>query len=147
MIRILAPLSVALFPLSMAWAAGGFAPQAGAPAMELPLKKPVIAAGYAPGHDCELRVDESMGSVNLEGFAYADHPANGSYELTVRQGSGSQIVQGGPFSAYPGGSEPLSSVALGTSGGYSATLTVHWAEGGAPCTKSIGGGSRFPSFF
>ncbi|XSG81415.1 MAG: curli-like amyloid fiber formation chaperone CsgH [Methyloligella sp. ZOD6] len=146
MIRILAPLSVALLPLSMAWAAGGFAETAGAPSMELPLPKPSAKTGYAPGRECELRIGERMGTVTLEGFAYADRPAGGSYELTVRQGSGSQIVQGGEFSAYPGESEPLSTVAIGSSDGFSATLTVHWASGGAPCTKSIGNsGGGFPS--
>ncbi|MFD0986959.1 curli-like amyloid fiber formation chaperone CsgH [Methyloligella solikamskensis] len=146
MIRILAPLSVALIPLSMVWAASGSAAPAGAPTMELPLQKPAMPVGYAPSHSCEIRVNESWGTVNLEGFAYADHHANGSYELKVRQGSGSQIIQGGEFSAYPGGSEPLSTVAIGGSGDYSAVLTVRWADGSEPCTKSIGTGGWLPSF-
>ncbi len=147
MIRILAPLSVALIPMSLIWAASGSAAPAGAPAMELPLQKPAMPVGYAPSHNCDIRVGESGGMVNLEGFAFADRPANGSYELTVRQGSGSQIVQGGEFSAYPGEEEPLSTVSIGGSGDFSATLTVRWADGGAPCTKSIGdGGGWLPRF-
>ena len=145
MIRILAPLSAVLFPLSMAWAAG--AAPAAAPAMELPLQQPAKPVGYAPSHNCELRVEDRRGMVSLEGFAFADRPANGSYELKVRQGSGSQIVQGGDFSAYPGQEEPLSTVSIGGSGDYSATLTVRWADGGEPCTKSIGdGGGWLPRF-
>ena len=85
---------------------------------------------------CELRVERSGGSIVIEGLAFADAPASGSYEMLVWQkgGGSSRIVQSGEFSLEPGAPGSLGIVSLSTSGGaYSGELTVHWDDGAVDC--------------
>ena len=133
MSRIVFTSLAALLPLSFAWgaASGG----------ELPSGS--YAAANARGPSCDIRVAHEGGSLVLEGLVVAAAPASGSYEFRISQGGqagGSNIRQGGDFTAAPGIDGSLGMVSLPGQGGYAATLIVHWHNGAPDCTRHVGTG-------
>jgi hypothetical protein len=124
-------LATALLPLTFAWSAvaGGDLPS------------PTLGEGPS----CDLRVAHDGGGLVLEGLVFASAPVSGSYELTISQGGtagGSNIRQGGDFTVAPGTDGSLGVVSLPASGGYAATLIVHWHDGAPDCTRHVGNGRR-----
>lgn len=122
--------------------------------------KAIVAAGLLPGAAvlaatgagssgaeagsvrCEIQVSGSGSGVTLEGVVYAKSEIAGSYQLRVSQsgsGGGSNINQGGGFSAGPGGPSHLGTVMLGGGGSYTASLKVTWDGGSTACSERVSG--------
>jgi hypothetical protein len=121
--HIVTSFAAALLPLGLAWgaAAGG--------------SLPADATGKPPS--CNIRVGYQGGSVVLEPRVFVAGPVSGVYEMRVAQAGANRadIHQSGDFAMAPGmeGSLGIVSLSVG-SGGYVATLTVHWGGDGTNCT-------------
>jgi len=74
---------------------------------------PALAAPARNEARCELRVERAGGGVALTALAHADAPVSGRYALRV-SGAGTDIRQGGSFSAAPGRPATLGTVSLGS---------------------------------
>jgi hypothetical protein len=123
--HIVTSFAAALLPLGLAWgaAAGGSLPSGPADA------------------SCDIRVGYQGGSVVLEPLVFAAGPVSGVYEMRVAQAGANRadIHQTGDFAIAPGMDGSLGVVSLSVgSGGYVATLTVHWDGGGTDCTAHAG---------
>lgn len=117
---IVTSFAAALLPLGLAWgaAAGGSLPADSA------------------GASCDIRVAYRGGSVVLEPRVLAAVPVSGVYDMRISQSgaNSADIRQGGDFAIAPGTEGSLGVVSLSVgSGGYAATLTVHWDGGAADC--------------
>jgi CsgH protein len=106
-----------------------------------------IGAGQAGSTDgpvrCEIQTTSANGMIVLEGVVRADAGVSGSYQFRVVGGGhagGSNISQGGDFTAGPGGAVTLGKVMLGGSGAvYDASLTVTSNGVTVECTEHVGG--------
>jgi hypothetical protein len=90
----------------------------------------------ADGLSCELKVAKRGGAKILEAFVMASSPVAGSYRISATpMTGGADIDQSGAFSAKPGGSVSLGSMALASAATrYSAVLTVKGIDGTVACT-------------
>ncbi|MGX5830120.1 curli-like amyloid fiber formation chaperone CsgH [Mesorhizobium sp. 43Arga] len=92
---------------------------------------------------CEIRVTPQGGMVSLEALAHADRNVTGIYSLHVEsagQTGGTNIVQGGAFSAANGKPAKLSAVTLEAKGAvYDATLEVTVDGKNISCAERVGG--------
>src|SRR5690349_20635298 len=77
---------------------------------------------------CEIRATPEGGMVSLEALAQADREVRGTYSFHVEsagRSGGTNIEQGGPFSAAPGKPAALGTIALDAQGAvYDARLEV-----------------------
>lgn len=87
---------------------------------------------------CTIETSRSGGMTVLQGVASADKAVDGSYQFKVT-GSGTNIQQGGGFSAGPGGDAALNQVMLGGNGTYTARLTLAANGATATCERRISG--------
>lgn len=91
---------------------------------------------------CEIVTETSGGMVTLQGVVHAEAPLSGSYTFRVESaggGGGSNIRQGGSFSAAPGQPAKLGKVTLGGGGAvYDATLGVDTNAGRFTCHERAG---------
>lgn len=91
---------------------------------------------------CEIVTETSGGMITLQGVVHADTPLSGSYTFRVESaggGGGSNIRQGGSFSAAPGQPAKLGRVMLGGGGAvYDATLGVDTNVGRFTCHERAG---------
>jgi len=91
---------------------------------------------------CEIVTETSGGMITLQGVVHADTPLSGSYTFRVESaggGGGSNIRQGGSFSAAPGQPAKLGRVMLGGGGAvYDATLGVDTNAGRFTCHERAG---------
>lgn len=94
---------------------------------------PAAAAG---GLRCDIRTTASGGMIALDSVALTDAAANGSYSFRV-VGGGTDIEQGGDFSAAPGKATPLGQVMVGK-GKYKVDLTLTSKGKSIACSKRIG---------
>ena len=78
---------------------------------------------YAP-LACTLDVEQNGRLVAFQGHVQANEPVSGTYSLTL-SGGGTNIRQGGPFSARPGETVTLGQANLsGTPDRYDAELSI-----------------------
>ena len=91
---------------------------------------------------CKIEVQQSGGSVQLQGVVYAAKAASGTYELEViKSGGGGQsnISQDGEFEAAAGVPAKLGVVQLGgDAGSYHATLKLMANGTEVSCEKTAG---------
>ncbi|UVK41990.1 hypothetical protein BPNPMPFG_003615 [Mesorhizobium sp. AR07] len=92
---------------------------------------------------CEIRATPESGMVSLEALAHANRNLSGTYsfhvESTGRSG-GTNIEQGGAFSAAPGKPATLSAVTLDAKAAvYDAKLEVTVDGKSVGCTERVGG--------
>ncbi len=102
------------------------------------------AASTSDGIRCELKVGKRSGMTTLEGIVAAPTAISGSYRISVTSaggsGSGSDVDQSGAFSAKAGQSVSLGMVSMGgSSGKYTADLTVTWNSGSTHCVEHLDG--------
>ncbi len=101
-------------------------------------------SGHAHSNEtrCEIVTETSGGMITLQGVVHADTPLSGSYTFRVESaggGGGSNIRQGGSFSAAPGQPAKLGRVMLGGGGAvYDATLGVDTNAGRFTCHERAG---------
>jgi hypothetical protein len=92
---------------------------------------------------CEIRVTPEGGMVSLEALAYADRNVIGTYSFHVEsagRAGGTNIEQGGAFSAAPGRPATLGAVTLDAKGAiYDAKLEVTVDGKSISCADRIGG--------
>jgi hypothetical protein len=91
---------------------------------------------------CEIEATQQGPMVSLAGLVYADAPLAGSYSFEVESaggGGGSNISQGGNFSAGPGEPAMLGRVSLGGNSVYDATLEVTADGLTVECEERVGG--------
>lgn len=91
---------------------------------------------------CEIRATPEGNMVSLEALAYADRNVSGTYSFHVEsagQTGGSNIEQGGAFSAAPGKPATLSAVTLDAKGAdYDARLEVSVGGKSIVCAERVG---------
>ena len=89
---------------------------------------------------CEIETVNQGSMVSLAGLVHADAPLGGSYRFRVASaGGGTNISQGGNFSAGPGEPAILGRVSLGGNSIYDATLEVTADGMTVECEERIGG--------
>jgi curli production assembly/transport CsgH protein len=92
---------------------------------------------------CEIRVMPEGDMVSLEALAHADRNVSGTYSFHVEstgQTGGTNIEQGGAFSAAPGSPATLGAVTLDPKGAvYDARLEVTVDGKSIGCADQIGG--------
>jgi hypothetical protein len=91
---------------------------------------------------CEIEATLEGPMVSLAALVYADAPLGGSYRFNVESaggGGGSNISQGGNFSAGPDAPAILGRVNLGGNSIYDATLEVTADGLTVECEERIGG--------
>lgn len=91
---------------------------------------------------CEIETTSQGSMVSLAGLVHADAPLGGSYRFRVASaggGGGTNISQGGNFSASPGEPAILGRVSLGGNSIYDATLEVTADGMTVECEERIGG--------
>jgi CsgH protein len=92
---------------------------------------------------CEIHASSAGGMVSLEGVVLADVEVSGSYRFRVASAGGaggSNIQQGGDFTAGPGGAVTLGEVMLGGQGAvYDATLEINSGGASVKCAERVGG--------
>ncbi|MEP6563526.1 MAG: curli-like amyloid fiber formation chaperone CsgH [Mesorhizobium sp.] len=92
---------------------------------------------------CEIRATPGSGMVSLEALAHADKSVSGTYSFHVEsagQTGGTNIEQGGAFSAAPGRPATLGIVTLDAKGGiYNAKLEVTVGGKSIACAERVGG--------
>jgi hypothetical protein len=91
---------------------------------------------------CEIEATEQGSMVSLAAVVHSDAPLGGSYRFKVESaggGGGSNISQGGNFSAGPGAPAMLGRVSLGGNSIYDATLEVTADGLIVECDERIGG--------
>ncbi len=92
---------------------------------------------------CEIHFTPDGDMVSLEALAYADRKVSGTYSFHVEsagQTGGTNIEQGGAFSAAPGRPATLGAVTLDAKGAvYDASLEVTVDGKSIGCTDRIGG--------
>jgi carbon monoxide dehydrogenase subunit G len=108
-----------------------------------------IAAGAtsveaaSDGVSCEVQIKTGSGSVSLEGIVRSDTSIDGTYQLVVTRSGGSggsNIDQGGEFSAAAGEDTSLGTVMLsGIGGTYVAKLKVKWNGSSTVCREKVSG--------
>ena len=128
MSNVMAPLAFWLLPLSIGWGSTVMANANGAEAVH---ENPIATLPA-----CEIRVDQSVESIVLEGLVFAAADLSGFYRMQVRQNGlgSSRISQSGDFKVLAGAPGTLGIVSLAKSAGdYFATLTVSWDDGTADC--------------
>jgi hypothetical protein len=95
-----------------------------------------------PYPSCDIRIAYEGANIVLESLVLTPVPVSGVYEMHISQGgyaSQSDIRQSGDFSIAPSADGLLGIFSLSRrSGGYVATLTVHWDDGTPDCTRQIG---------
>lgn len=105
-----------------------------------------VPTDYDGGPSCDIRIAYEGSSIVLEGLVFAPLPVSGVYEMQISQGGyagQSNIQQSGDFETAPGADGSLGIVSLSrNSGGYVATLTVHWDDGTPDCTRQVGTGRQ-----
>ncbi len=91
---------------------------------------------------CEIETVKQGAMVSLAGMVHADAPLGGSYRFKVASaggGGGTNISQGGNFSAGPGAPATLGRVSLGGNSIYDATLEVTADGVTVACEERVGG--------
>jgi hypothetical protein len=92
---------------------------------------------------CEIRVTPEGGMVSLEALAHTDTNLSGTYSFHVESAGrtgGTNIEQGGAFSAAPGRPATLGTVTLDAKGGiYDAKLEVTVGGKSIGCAERVGG--------
>jgi hypothetical protein len=91
---------------------------------------------------CEIEATRQGPMVSIAGLVHADAPLAGSYRFKVASaggGGGSNISQGGNFSAGPGVPAMLGRVSLGGNSIYDATLEVAADGLTVECEERVGG--------
>ena len=91
---------------------------------------------------CEIRATPQGGMVSLEALAHADRKVSGTYSFHVESAGrtgGTNIEQGGAFSAAPGKPATLGVVTLGAKGAvYDAKLEVTVGGESIGCAERVG---------
>lgn len=92
---------------------------------------------------CEIRVTPEGGMVSLEALAHADTKVSGTYSFHVESAGrtgGTNIEQGGAFSAAHGKPATLGTVTLDAKGAvYDARLEVTVDGKSVSCAERVGG--------
>ncbi|MFB9981582.1 curli-like amyloid fiber formation chaperone CsgH [Mesorhizobium kowhaii] len=92
---------------------------------------------------CEIRATPDGGMVSLEAFAHTDTNVSGTYSFHVESAGrtgGTNIEQGGPFSAAPGKPAALGAVTLDAMGAvFDARLEITVDGKRIGCTERVGG--------
>jgi hypothetical protein len=91
---------------------------------------------------CEIETVMQGPMVSLTGLVHADASLGGSYSFKVRSaggGGGTNISQGGGFSAGPAAPAMLGQVSLSGNSIYDATLEVSANGHTVECEKRVGG--------
>ena len=92
---------------------------------------------------CEIRATPESGMVSLEALAHADRNVSGTYSFHVEsagRSGGTNIEQGGAFSAAPGKPATLGVVTLGAKGAvYDARLEMTVDGKSIGCAERVGG--------
>ena len=92
---------------------------------------------------CEIRATPEGSMVLLEALAHADRNVSGTYSFHVESTGhtgGTNIEQGGAFSAAPGRATALGAVTLDAKGAvYDATLEVTVDGKSISCAEQVGG--------
>src|SRR5690606_4539177 len=92
---------------------------------------------------CEIKSASMNGMISLEAVIRSDVAAFGSYRFRVAGaggGGGTNIQQGGNFSATPGAPVTLGRVMVGNTGGaYDAILEISADGETATCSERVGG--------
>ncbi|WP_143748421.1 curli-like amyloid fiber formation chaperone CsgH [Mesorhizobium carmichaelinearum] len=92
---------------------------------------------------CEIRTTPESSMVTLEALAHAHRNVSGTYSFHVEgagRSGGTNIVQGGAFSAAPGKPATLGAVTLDANGAvYDAKLEVTVDGKSVGCAKRVGG--------
>jgi len=92
---------------------------------------------------CEIRVTPEGGMVSLEALAHADRNVSGTYSFHVEsagRSGGTNVEQGGPFSAAPGKPATLGAVTLEAKGAvFDARLEVTVDGKSIGCAERVGG--------
>jgi len=100
-------------------------------------------AGSAPGPvQCEIRTSGANGVVALEGVVRSDVAVSGSYSFRVRStgpSGGSNIQQGGAFTAGPDNAVTVGRMTLGGNAVYEATLEISAGAASVQCAERISG--------
>jgi hypothetical protein len=102
-------------------------------------------AGSASGEPvrCEIQASSTSGMIALAGVVHADVEVSGSYRFRVASAGGaggSNIQQGGNFTAGPDGAVTLGNVMLGGQGAvYDATLEIISGGKTVECAERVGG--------
>ena len=89
---------------------------------------------------CEIRKGSALGMTALEAVVHAGEAVSGSYSFTVKGsgGGGTNIRQGGGFSAGPGAPATLGKVTVGGSAAYDASLRVEADGISVECEERFG---------
>lgn len=119
---------------------------AAAAAVAVALSGTALMAGSGEAHSgdtrCEIVKETSGGMVTLQGVVHAETPLSGSYMFRVESaggGGGSNIRQGGSFTAAPGQPATLGRVMLGSRGTvFDATLDIDSDAGRFTCSERAG---------
>lgn len=101
-----------------------------------------VAAGASQAStskmQCEITASTSGNTTVIQGLAHAAEAANGSYNFTV-SGEGTNIRQGGAFSAAPNETLTLNTVNLGGNAkGYDVQLNITANGKTTQCAEWIG---------
>ncbi|UVK49401.1 hypothetical protein BPNPMPFG_008360 (plasmid) [Mesorhizobium sp. AR07] len=92
---------------------------------------------------CEIRATPQGGMVSLEALAHADRNVSGTYSFHVEsagRSGGTNIEQGGAFSAAPGKPATLGAVTLDAKGAvFDARLKVTVDGKSIGCAERVGG--------
>jgi hypothetical protein len=92
---------------------------------------------------CEIQASSTNGMIALEGVVRADVEVSGSYRFRVKTAGGaggSNIQQGGDFTAGPGSAVTLGKVMLGGQGAiYDASLEITSDGATVKCAERVGG--------
>jgi hypothetical protein len=92
---------------------------------------------------CEIRATPQGGMVSLEALALADSNVSGTYSFHVERvgrTGGTNIEQGGAFSAGPGRPATLSTITLSANSAvYDANLEVMVGDKSISCVERVGG--------
>ena len=100
-----------------------------------------VASSDADGPlSCEIRKGSALGMTALEAVVHAGEAVSGSYSFTVKGsgGGGTNIRQGGGFSAGPGAPATLGKVTVGGSAAYDASLRVEADGISVECEERFG---------
>lgn len=124
-------------------AAGALALVLGAGAAGMAIGGEPDATAKAGPVSCEIRSASMNGMISLEAVVRSDVAAFGSYRFRVAGaggGGGTNIQQGGAFSAGPAGPVTVGRVMVGNTGGaYDATLEISADGEMATCSERVGG--------
>jgi hypothetical protein len=109
-----------LLPATVLLAGVGLAAGCAATATTAPIASTRSPAAFS----CALDVIQAGRMVAFQGQVQANQPVSGTYSLTL-SGGGTNIRQGGPFSARPGETVPVGQATLsGTPDRYDANLGI-----------------------